>query len=428
MSIYWNTAYLVAGAPPIFALVLLAGGCAAGSAEGGPPAEDPGEVESALDPVPMWVASYGASAGGFRTERHPRMLADVDGDGRADIIGFGNAGAYVSPSTGSAFFPPALWVANYGYEAGGWRVDRHLRQVLDVNGDSLADIVGFGNAGVHVSLSTGAAFQSPERWVVNYGYEAGGWRLDRHPRLLGDVNGDGLPDVVGFGNDGAYVSVSTGGAFQPPELWVGNFGYDAGGWRVERHPRVLADCNGDGLLDIVGFGNDGAYVSLSTGSSFQDPELWVNNYGYVAGGWRVDRHPRFAADVNGDGRADIVGFGNDGAYVSLSIGIEFQAPELWVANYGHDAGGWRVDRHPRFVTDMNADGRADIVGFGDVGPYVSYSLGSNFEAPLLLVNNFGQEAGGWRVNRHPRLLADVTGDGVPDIVGFGDAGVYVHTN
>jgi len=27
---------------------------------------------------------------------HPRYLADVDGNGKADIVGFGNAGAYVS--------------------------------------------------------------------------------------------------------------------------------------------------------------------------------------------------------------------------------------------------------------------------------------------------------------------------------------------
>ena len=42
--------------------------------------------------------------------------------------------------------------------------------------------------------------------------------------------------------------------------------------------------------------------------------------GYVAGGWRVDRLPRFLADLTGTGRADIVGFGNDGVFVALSRG------------------------------------------------------------------------------------------------------------
>lgn len=48
---------------------------------------------------------------------------------------------------------------------------------------------------------------------------------------------------------------------------------------------------------------------------------------------------------------------------------------------------------------------------------------STFAAPQLAVANFAVNAGGWRVDRHPRLLADVTGDGRPDIVGFGDGGV-----
>jgi hypothetical protein len=38
-----------------------------------------------------------------------------------------------------------------------------------------------------------------------------------------------------------------------------DMGYEAGGWRVERHPRFLADTTGDGCGDIVGFGNDGVW-------------------------------------------------------------------------------------------------------------------------------------------------------------------------
>jgi hypothetical protein len=44
----------------------------------------------------------------------------------------------------------------------------------------------------------------------------------------------------------------------------------------------------------------------------------VANFGYNAGGWRVDRHPRFLADTTADGRADIVGFGYDGVYLLRS--------------------------------------------------------------------------------------------------------------
>ncbi|MGH3566763.1 MAG: FG-GAP repeat domain-containing protein, partial [Pseudonocardia sp.] len=155
-------------------------------------------------------------------------------------------------------------------------------------------------------------------------------------------------------------------------------------------------------------------------------ELAIANFGFSAGGWRVDRHPRFLADVTGDGRADIVGFGDAGVWVSLNNGDgTFQAPRLVVANFAVEAGGWRVDRHPRFLADLTGDGGADIVGFGDAGVWVALNSGNGtFVAPRLVVENFGFSAGGWRVDRHPRFLADVTGDGRADIVGFGDAGVW----
>jgi hypothetical protein len=373
----------------------------------------------------LWVGNYGYDAGGWRVESHPRLLGDVNADGRDDIVGFGNDGAWVSLSTGTGYSAPALWVGNYGYNAGGWRVERHPRFLADVDADGRDDIVGFGNDGAWVSRSTGAGFTAPALWVGNYGYNAGGWRVESHPRLMGDLNADGRADIVGFGNDGAWVSLSTGTGFTAPALWVGNYGYNAGGWRVERHPRVLADVNADGRDDIVGFGNDATWVSLSTGTGFGAPTAWVASYGYNAGGWRVERHPRVLADVNDDGRADVVGFGNAGAYVSLSSGAGFAAPALWVGNYGYDAGGWRVENHPRALADVNNDGRADIVGFGNDGVWVSRSTGTGFRTPQLWVNNYGYVAGGWRVERHPRLMGDVNADGSADIVGFGNAGAWV---
>ena len=58
------------------------------------------------------------------------------------------------------FAPPTLWVNDYGYgvSAGQWRTDRHLRFLTDVNGDGMADIVGLGEVGVYLSLSTGNGF------------------------------------------------------------------------------------------------------------------------------------------------------------------------------------------------------------------------------------------------------------------------------
>jgi hypothetical protein len=170
------------------------------------------------------------------------------------------------------------------------------------------------------------SFTTPETWIDHYGTNTGGWS-NNHPRMIADVNGDGLPDIVGFGEAGVYVSLSTGKNFTAPELWVNSYGANAGGWSVGAHPRMMADVNGDGLADVVGFGGPGVYVSLSTGKNFTAPELWVNdNYGSDrnVGGWKVSDHPRMMADVNGDGLADIVGFANAGVNISISTGFLFQ--------------------------------------------------------------------------------------------------------
>ena len=270
----------------------------------------------------------------------------------------------------------------------------------------------------------------PVRLIVgNFGYEAGGWRVNRHPRFLADLTADGRADIVGFGNAGIWVALNNGdGTFQAPNFVVPNFGYEAGGWRVDRHPRFLADLTADGRADIVGFGNAGIWVALNNGDgTFQAPNLVVSTFGYAAGGWRVNRHPRFLADLTGDGRADIVGFGDAGVWVALNNGDgTFQASNLVVPNFGYEAGGWRVERHPRFLADLTGDGRADIVGFGDAGVCVALNNGDGtFQALRLVVANFGYEAGGWRVDRHPRFLAELTGDRREDIVGFGDAGVWL---
>ncbi len=106
---------------------------------------------------------------------------------------------------------------------------------------------------------------------MNYGVKAGGWtNFDAYPRCMGDVNGDGKADVVGFGNKGVYVSLSTGSAFGPATQWISNYGVLAGKWTAyDAYPRGVADVNGDGKADVVGFGNKGVYVSLLTAAAFR---------------------------------------------------------------------------------------------------------------------------------------------------------------
>ena len=60
-------------------------------------------------------------------------------------------------------------------------------------------------------------------------------------------------------------------------------------------------------------------AALNTGDgTFQGSLRVVTDFGYDAGGWRVERHPRFLANLTRPDRADIVGFGNAGVWVAVN--------------------------------------------------------------------------------------------------------------
>jgi hypothetical protein len=356
--------------------------------------------------------------------KHPRYVEDVNGDGKRDVVAFGNDGVYVSLSTGSSFNAPSRWVANYSHNNGRWNVAKHLRVLGDINGDGKNDIVGFGDAGVYTSLSTGSSFGQLNFVVSEFGYNQG-WRIESHPRFLADVNGDGKQDIVGFANEGVYVSLSistvTTPGFTPASRWIEEFGVNQG-WQVAKHPRFVADINGDGRQDVGGFGDEGTWAALSTGSGFNRVNLVLADFGFNQG-WRVEKHSRFLADVNGDGKQDIVGFGDAGVFRALANSDGFFGQATFVvANFGYDS-SWRVEKHPRFLADINGDGKQDIVAFGDAGVWTALSTGSSFGLASFVLAEFGYTQG-WRIDKHPRVLADISGDGKQDIVAFGDAGVW----
>jgi len=71
-------------------------------------------------------------------------------------------------------------------------------------------------------------------------------------------------------------------------------------------------------------------------------------------------------------------------------------------------------------------GLAAIVGFGLDGVSI---LPNGFKAQsIFVVKNFGKNAGGWLTSKHPRLVADVTGNKRGDLVGFGEGGVSISVN
>ena len=324
-------------------------------------------------PNTSWISAFGYVAGGWSSQdEYPRLLADVNADGRADIVAFAHRGVMVSlAQADNTFGARSYWIDTFGVGAGGWTSqDTYPRLLADVNADGRADIVAFAYRGVLVSLAQADnTFGARSYWTNTFGVGAGGWTSqDTYPRLLADVNADGRADIVAFGYSGVLVSLAqVGNSFGARSYWIGKYGPGAGGWTSqERYPRALADVNGDGLADIVGFGTHGTVVSTSTGSAFNDSELWLREFAVGQGWTSQNLYPRTLADMNGDGMADVVGFGAQGVFVALSHGTGFDAPVMWYAKYGLQAGGWSsYDRHPRMSADVSGDGCADVIGFGD---------------------------------------------------------------
>jgi VCBS repeat protein len=329
------------------------------------------------------LSYFGTQSGGWTSEnQYPRLVADVNGDGMADIVGFASNGAQVSLATGGGNFANASTVlADFGTSAGGWTTnDQYPRQLADVNGDGRADIVGFASDGVYVSLATGGGNFAPRTFEGSiFGTLAGGWTSqDQYPRFAADVNGDGIADLVGFASNGVQVALGTGGGhFAAPITQLSDFGTIAGWTSDNQFPRLLADVNGDGMADIVGFFNDGVHVALATGGGhFAASTTVLSDFGTDAGGWTSqDQVPRILADVNGDGLADIVGFATNGVFVSLAIGGgHFAQRTLERADFGALAGGWNSqDQYPRLLGEVTGDRRADIIGFGSPGVDVAQS-------------------------------------------------------
>lgn len=306
----------------------------------------------------------------------------------------------------------------------GFRTASHPRYVADMNGDGRSDLIAIGWNQVYVALtkSDGSGSYAPTEWVTgDFAYNQG-WRTDRHVRLFADVDGDGKSDLVAFGEDGVWVAKSTGSGLLPKVKWTSEFGYNTG-WRVNMHVRCLADVNGDGKADIVGFGESQTYVALAKASGgFQTAQPWTSYFTYNTG-WRVDLNVRCLADVNGDGKADIIGFGESQTYVALSTGSGFETPKAVSAYFTYNT-GWR-NINQRFVADINGDKRGDLIGFGDAGVYVAINTGSSsFSAPSLVISTFGTNQG-WANVETPRMVGDFDGNKLVDFIGFAWDKVYV---
>ena len=299
----------------------------------------------------------------------PFLLGRLDSDAAQDILAFASDGVHVIYSGAAANYQ-ADQVKVTGWFGTDWS---HQHLLGDMNGDGYDDLVGFAGDGVWVTYWVPGAhlLPRPVHLAADFGYDQG-WRVDKHLRYLADVNGDGRKDIVGFKNDGVWLSLATASGLSVPTRVLASFQ----NWQKDAHPRVMGDVNGDGMSDIIGFGSTATYVALSTGTGFAPPTRWSLFFD-VDSGFTTNTHmPRFVADRNGDGRADIVGFGPDGMYVATSTGTTFNAPQNVSPNLGTN-NGWNYGPTPipfsmASVVDFKRNGYANAVVFGEDGTWTDW--------------------------------------------------------
>jgi hypothetical protein len=219
---------------------------------------------------------------------------------------------------------------------------------------------------------------------------------------VGDVNGDGAPDVVSGDLKGVSVLLNNGdGSFTPGETYAtGNRPYAV----------ALSDLAGTGNLDLVvanggTTGDDTVSVLRGNGDgAFQAP---VN--------YHVDYNPKglSVADLNGDGKLDIVSVNEDGSDVSVMLGNgdgTFQ-----------NAVSYKTGGTPRSIAvgDLTGTGKLDIVvaGYLDYGADVLLGNGDgSFQAPVHYDLNSYTDA---------VALGDLTGTGKLDLLAGTQSSVKV---
>lgn len=261
-------------------------------------------------------------------------------DAYGSVVGFGNFGVVVARQAFQNIATSGTYTINISVgNSAGWDghrderlVEDHFGKRLDLNADGITDFVGFGPNGAVFSYG---ALDGLGRWTLtnpqtatfggtgaNFG-AAQGWDQSSSPRYLVDMNRDNKVDVVAFGYDGVYVALGQGGNGQPfgaPTKVFSNLGIAQGWGGNENYIREFGDFNGDGFMDIVAFGQNKTYIAMNTTGTNGAPVTFISqatfedsNHAFadlaVAQGWNSTDHFRAVADVNGDGRADIVAAG-----------------------------------------------------------------------------------------------------------------------
>jgi len=265
-------------------------------------------------------------------------LGDLNGDGKLDIVSTSDTAATVSVLLGKGDGTFAT-KADYPTRKGSTSM-----ALGDLNGDGILDIVVANSVPSASSTSVSVLLGKGDgTFAANVDYPTSEWT---EAVVLGDVDGDGLLDIVTANLNGNTLSVLFGngdGTFADKvDVPTGN-----------SFSLALGDLNGDGTLDIVtpNLSNYGVSVLLGTGDGTFFPRV---NYPTAQ-----DTGTVALADLNGDGKLDIVATNEQSGSVTVMLGSG-DGNFTGTLAYATGATG-----NPLALGDLNGDGRLDLVVSGN---------------------------------------------------------------
>ncbi|RYZ67992.1 MAG: VCBS repeat-containing protein, partial [Proteobacteria bacterium] len=292
------------------------------------------------------------------------------------------------------------------------------RFATDLNRDGFTDFVALGKKQLEVSWGKLAGL-SPDLESIPFSLPTG-WKGKDHPVFIGELNGDGYPDLILSINKGdteatgLWVALGNGRGFHDGKFATPKFGKN---WNFSEDYISLHDVNLDGLSDVVGVDVNGVHVALSDGKGSFHVGSWKKVEPEENAIWIGKKRPKMFVDVTGDNYPDLITFHDDGVYVSRGDGQSFSRFEKWSEEFAGSASVADYADSQRQLADVNGDGLSDLVLFDFEGVRVALNNGKTFTPSVLWLNGLTGKTG-WSERRALRTTLDWNKDGYLDFVGL----------
>ncbi len=322
---------------------------------------------------------------------HANAVADLDGDGRSEIIaGYGGLSVLSVADDGTV----AAEVA-YPTPASPSQV-----AVGDFNGDQWLDIATVDSWGVYVLLAVGnGKFDSLALQPAAANLNA---------VLLRDLNGDGRTDLAATVYDAGTVRVLLGlgnGTFGSSKEYPTGYGQgliEAGDFNGDGNPDLVTASNTEYGVSVLWNAGDGTYKSRTDQPTASGTDFLA------------------LADLDNNGRMDIVAASGDDLQSSAVTVLLNEGNGTFVSKIYYDA----VPLAKLGLVDLNHDGKADLVETNGKldGLTARFGMGDgSFGAALKSNTNQGG------ISAYNAAFGDLNDDGNLDFVarGSGTGNLYV---